>query len=258
MFDSVESYRQAADDDGLDVTPDDILLLRNAGPRGYPGMPEVGNLPLPRRMLAAGVTDMVRISDARMSGTAYGTVVLHTAPEAAVGGPIALVRTGDVISLDVPARTLHLEVDDAELERRRAAWSPPPQHASRGWVRLYTEHVLQADQGCDLDFLVGSSGVGHPAAQSLTTGPLTTAAGSPGRACRAFRTNNGNICRVTSIVGLASHPCRIWAASWGLNRRSCASHVDIVGQLRLQAFRGWRPRASPAVAQLRGEAHARA
>ena len=162
VFDTAESYRQAADDDGLDVTPDDILVLRNAGPRGYPGMPEVGNLPLPRRMLAAGVTDMVRISDARMSGTAYGTVVLHTAPEAAVGGPIALVRTGDVISLDVPARTLHLEVDDAELERRRAEWTPPPPQASRGWVRLYTEHVLQADQGCDLDFLVGSSGSAIP------------------------------------------------------------------------------------------------
>jgi L-arabonate dehydrase len=162
VFDSAESYRQAADDDDLDVTPDDILVLRNAGPRGYPGMPEVGNLPLPRRMLAAGVTDMVRISDARMSGTAYGTVVLHTAPEAAVGGPIALVRTGDVISLDVPSRTLCLEVDDDELERRRAAWSPPPPQASRGWVRLYTEHVLQADQGCDLDFLVGSSGSAIP------------------------------------------------------------------------------------------------
>jgi dihydroxy-acid dehydratase len=105
---------------------------------------------------------MVRISDARMSGTAYGTVVLHTAPEAAVGGPIALVRTGDVISLDVPARTLHLEVDESELELRRSAWSRPPQQASRGWVRLYTEHVLQADQGCDLDFLVGSSGSAIP------------------------------------------------------------------------------------------------
>jgi dihydroxy-acid dehydratase len=162
VFDSVESYREAADDDHLDVTPDDILVLRNAGPRGYPGMPEVGNLPLPRRMLAAGVTDMVRISDARMSGTAYGTVVLHSAPEAAVGGPIALVRTGDVISLDVPARTLRLEVADDELERRRASWSPPPPPASRGWVRLYTEHVLQADRGCDLDFLVGSSGAGIP------------------------------------------------------------------------------------------------
>ena len=162
VFDSLESYREAADDDGLDVTADDILVLRNAGPCGYPGMPEAGNLPLPRKMLAAGVTDMVRISDARMSGTAYGTVVLHTAPEAAVGGPIALVRTGDVISLDVPARTLHLEVDDAELARRRAAWSPPPRHASRGWVRLYTEHVLQADRGCDLDFLVGSTGSAVP------------------------------------------------------------------------------------------------
>jgi len=122
----------------------------------------VGNLPLPRRMLAAGVRDMVRISDARMSGTAYGTVVLHTAPEAAVGGPIALVRTGDMISLDVPSRTLHLEVPDEELEHRRAAWSPPPRPANRGWVRLYTEHVLQADQGCDLDFLVGSSGSAIP------------------------------------------------------------------------------------------------
>jgi L-arabonate dehydrase len=162
VFDSVESYREAADDDGLDVTPDDVLVLRNAGPRGYPGMPEVGNLPLPRRMLAAGVADMVRISDARMSGTAYGTVVLHAAPEAAVGGPIALVRTGDMISLDVPARTLHLEVPDEEIQRRRAAWSPPRQPASRGWVKLYTEHVLQADQGCDLDFLVGSSGAAVP------------------------------------------------------------------------------------------------
>ncbi len=162
VFDSVEDYRVAADDDSLDVTADDVLVLRNAGPRGYPGMPEVGNLPLPRRMLAAGVTDMVRISDARMSGTAYGTVVLHAAPEAAVGGPIALVRTGDMITLDVKARTLRLEVTDSELEDRRRAWSPPPPHASRGWVRLYTEHVLQADQGCDLDFLVGSSGGAIP------------------------------------------------------------------------------------------------
>jgi dihydroxy-acid dehydratase len=162
VFDSVESYREAADDDGLDVTGDDVLVLRYAGPRGYPGMPEVGNLPLPRRMLAAGITDMVRISDARMSGTAYGTVVLHSTPEAAVGGPIALVQTGDMISLDVPSRTLQVEVPDDELERRRAAWSSPLQHASRGWVRLYTEHVLQADQGCDLDFLVGSSGSAIP------------------------------------------------------------------------------------------------
>jgi dihydroxy-acid dehydratase len=162
VYDSVESYREAADDDQLDVTADDVLVLRNAGPRGYPGMPEVGNLPLPRRMLAAGITDMVRISDARMSGTAYGTVVLHSAPEAAIGGPIALVRTGDVISLDVPARTLRLEVADDELDRRRASWSPPPPPARRGWVRLYTEHVLQADRGCDLDFLVGRSGAGIP------------------------------------------------------------------------------------------------
>jgi dihydroxy-acid dehydratase len=162
VFDSIESYRQAADDDNLDVAPEDILVLRYAGPRGYPGMPEVGNLPLPRRMLAAGVSDMVRISDARMSGTAYGTVVLHAAPEAATGGPIALVRTGDLIALDVPARTLHLEVTDSELDHRRASWSPPQPPASRGWVKLYTEHVLQANQGCDLDFLTGSSGAAIP------------------------------------------------------------------------------------------------
>ena len=162
VFDSVESYRQAADDDDLDVTAGDVLVLRYAGPRGYPGMPEVGNLPLPRRMLAAGVTDMVRISDARMSGTAYGTVVLHAAPEAAAGGPIALVRTGDMISLDVPARTLRVEVSEEELRRRMDAWSPPQQPANRGWVKLYTEHVMQADRGCDLDFLVGSSGAAVP------------------------------------------------------------------------------------------------
>src|SRR5215813_2920167 len=162
VFDSIESYRQAADDDNLDVGPDDILVLRYAGPRGYPGMPEVGNLPLPRRMLAAGISDMVRISDARMSGTAYGTVVLHAAPEAAIGGPLALVRTGDLIALDVPARTLRLEVTDSELDRRRASWSPPQPLASRGWVKLYTEHVLQANQGCDLDFLTGSSGAAIP------------------------------------------------------------------------------------------------
>jgi dihydroxy-acid dehydratase len=162
VFDSVESYREAADDDDLDVEPDDVLVLRYAGPKGYPGMPEVGNLPLPRRLLVAGVTDMVRISDARMSGTAYGTVVLHVAPEAAAGGPLALVATGDLISLDVPARTLRLEVTDAELDRRRSAWSPPPPTASRGWARLYTDHVLQADRGCDLDFLVGRSGAAVP------------------------------------------------------------------------------------------------
>jgi dihydroxy-acid dehydratase len=121
-------------------------------------MPEVSNVALPKKLLLRGVRDMVRICDGRMSGTAYGTVVLHVAPEAAAGGPLALVRTGDWITLDVPARTLTLEVDDHELARRRAGWQPPAPLASRGWTRLYTEHVLQADAGADLDFLIGASG----------------------------------------------------------------------------------------------------
>jgi dihydroxy-acid dehydratase len=125
-------------------------------------MPEVGNLPLPRKLLERGVTDMVRISDARMSGTGYGTVVLHVAPEAAVGGPLALVRTGDWIELDVAARSLRLDVPDEELDRRRQGWAPPPVAFQRGWPRLYVEHVLQADRGADLDFLVGGSGPGVP------------------------------------------------------------------------------------------------
>lgn len=158
VFDSLEEYAAVADDLDLPVTEDTVLVVRNTGPRGYPGMPEVGNLPLPRRLLERGVTDMVRISDARMSGTAYGTCVLHVAPEAAVGGPLALVRTGDQIELDTPGRRLVLHVDEAELTRRRAEWQPPAEHTERGWTRLYTDHVLQADRGVDLDFLVGSSG----------------------------------------------------------------------------------------------------
>jgi L-arabonate dehydrase len=125
-------------------------------------MPEIGNFVLPTKLLERGVTDMVRISDARMSGTGFGTVVLHVAPEAAAGGPLGLVRTGDWISLDVPARTLTLDVGDNELARRRAAWSPPQAAFSRGYARLYVEHVQQADRGADLDFLVGSSGAGVP------------------------------------------------------------------------------------------------
>lgn len=159
VWDSLPEYLADADDESLDVTADDILVVRNVGPKGYPGMPEVGNLPLPRKLLAAGVADMVRISDARMSGTSYGTVVLHVVPEAAAGGPLALVRTGDVIALDVPNRSLHLEVDDDELERRRTAWSPRRVPGDdRGWTRLYVEHVTQADEGLDLDFLEGRSG----------------------------------------------------------------------------------------------------
>ena len=158
VFDRVEDYLAVVDSPDLPVTADTVLVVRGAGPRGYPGMPEVANLPLPAKLLADGVEDMVRVCDGRMSGTAYGTVVLHAAPESAVGGPLALVRTGDRICLDVPARRLDVLVDDEELARRRAAWTPPPPPAGRGWTRLYVEHVQQADRGADLDFLVGSSG----------------------------------------------------------------------------------------------------
>jgi L-arabonate dehydrase len=160
VFASIEEYDARKDDPDLEVDADTVLVLQNSGPRGYPGMPEVGNLELPKRLLDAGVDDVVRISDARMSGTAYGTVVLHVAPEAAVGGPLALVRTGDWVELDVPARRLHLDVPDDELARRRAEWLPPEPPTDRGWARLYVDHVLQANQGCDLDFLAGGSGSG--------------------------------------------------------------------------------------------------
>jgi L-arabonate dehydrase len=135
-----------------------VLLLQGCGPRGYPGMPKVGNMPLPPKLLARGVTDMVRVSDARMSGTAYGTVVLHTAPEAHLGGPLAVVRDGDRITLDVERRSLHLHVDDAELRDRLRAWQPPQPVHQRGYSRLYVETVNQANLGADLDFLRGSSG----------------------------------------------------------------------------------------------------
>ena len=158
VFDSIEEYLEWADGEAEGVTGDDILVLRYSGPRGYPGMPEIGNLPLPHRLLEAGVEDMVRISDARMSGTSYGTVILHVAPEAAVGGPLALVRNGDRIKLDVAARTLDVLVDDAELARRGEEWRQPPRASERGWVRMYVDHVLQADVGADLDFLAGGSG----------------------------------------------------------------------------------------------------
>jgi dihydroxy-acid dehydratase len=158
VFDSIEDFKARIDHPDLDVSADTILVLQGCGPKGYPGMPEVGNMPLPTKLLKQGVTDMVRISDARMSGTAYGTTVLHTAPESTVGGAFALVRTGDMITLDVPGRRLSLDIDDAELERRRAEWQASPPVATRGWYRLYIDHVMQADTGCDLDFLVGSSG----------------------------------------------------------------------------------------------------
>ncbi|MFF7277861.1 IlvD/Edd family dehydratase [Streptomyces griseorubiginosus] len=160
VFDSIEDFHARVDDPDLDVDADSVLVLRGCGPRGYPGMPEVANMPLPTKLLEQGVRDMVRVCDGRMSGTAYGTVVLHVAPEAAAGGPLALVRTGDVISLDVEARRIDLEVPAAEL----AARTPNPATVEgfadprRGWERLYVDHVQQADKGADLDFLVGSSG----------------------------------------------------------------------------------------------------
>ena len=158
VFDSPEEYHRTCDHDDFDVTPDDVIVLRYAGPKGYPGMPEVANVALPAKILRTGVTDMVRICDGRMSGTGFGTVVLHVAPEAAAGGPIALVQTGDMIELDVAARTLQLEVPDAELERRRAAWRPPAPKATSGYTWLYGEHVMQADSGADFDFLRGQRG----------------------------------------------------------------------------------------------------
>jgi dihydroxy-acid dehydratase len=144
------------DDEHLDVAPDDVLVLRNAGPKGAPGMPEAGYLPIPKKLARQGVKDMVRISDARMSGTAFGTIVLHVAPEAAAGGPLALVRSGDRIRLDVAARTLDVLVEDAELSRRAAAAqvAHPGDGSDRGYARLFRQSVLQADEGCDFDFLV--------------------------------------------------------------------------------------------------------
>jgi len=156
VFTSTADLAARIDDPALDVTPETVLVLQNAGPKGAPGMPEAGSLPIPKKLLAAGVRDMLRISDARMSGTAFGAVVLHVAPEAAVGGPLGLVQTGDWIDVDLDARRLHLEVDDDELGRRRTRWQPPASlRQTRGYSRLYVDHVLQADQGADFDFLVG-------------------------------------------------------------------------------------------------------
>jgi L-arabonate dehydrase len=162
VFEDSHDFHARIDDDALDVDETCILVLKNCGPKGYPGMAEVGNMPLPPKVLKKGVTDMVRISDARMSGTAYGTVVLHTTPEAAAGGPLALVQNGDLITLDVAGRKLHLHVDDAELDRRRAAWTPPAPAMASGYWKLYIDHVLQADEGADLDFLVGQRGAAVP------------------------------------------------------------------------------------------------
>jgi dihydroxy-acid dehydratase len=159
VFENIEDYHTRVDDPALDIDASSVMVLKNVGPVGYPGMPEVGNMTLPKKLLEQGVLDMVRISDGRMSGTAYGTVVLHVSPEAAVGGVLALVKNGDWIELDVEARRLHLDVSIEELERRRAGWvAPEVPGTDRGYVRLYREHVQQAHLGADLDFLRGGSG----------------------------------------------------------------------------------------------------
>jgi dihydroxy-acid dehydratase len=162
VFESVADMVEHIDDESIAITPDDVIVMRNAGPKGAPGMPEAGYIPIPRYLARAGVKDMVRISDARMSGTAYGTVVLHVCPEAAMGGPLALVREGDWIELDVEARRLHLEVDDAELARRRAEWVAPEPEFKSGYQSLYVKHVMQADKGADFDFLQGCRGHAVP------------------------------------------------------------------------------------------------
>ncbi|MBQ0830336.1 L-arabinonate dehydratase [Streptomyces tagetis] len=162
VFDDYRTMQRTIDDPALGITADSVLVLRNAGPKGGPGMPEYGMLPIPEYLLKQGVRDMVRISDARMSGTSYGACVLHVAPESYVGGPLALVRTGDTITLDVGARGLHLHVDDAELERRRAAWTPPPVPYRRGYGALYFDQITQADTGCDFAFLARPGEVPDP------------------------------------------------------------------------------------------------
>ncbi len=162
VFEDIEHYKARIEDPALDIDQTCVMVLKNCGPKGYPGMAEVGNMGLPPKLLQKGITDMVRISDARMSGTAYGTVVLHVCPEAAAGGPLALVRDGDMIELDVEARRLHLDVPEEELARRRAAWQAPTPAMKGGYQSLYVEHVMQADKGADFDFLIGCRGAGIP------------------------------------------------------------------------------------------------
>jgi dihydroxy-acid dehydratase len=158
VFDDVDDYYAVCKDDDLDVDENTVLIIRNCGPKGFPGMPEVANVPVPKKLLDQGVDDIVRISDGRMSGTAYGTVILHVAPESAAGGPLAFVRTGDIVHIDVPNRRLDLEVPEREMRDRRAEWKEPDNPYSRGYSRLYYDHVLQASDGADLDFLIGASG----------------------------------------------------------------------------------------------------
>jgi len=161
-FEDYDRMAREVERDDLDVTPDHVLVLKNAGPKGGPGMPEWGQLPIPRKLVKAGVRDMLRISDARMSGTSYGACILHVAPESFVGGPLAFVQTGDEIEVDVAARRIHLHVGDDELARRRAAWTPRPPIYPRGYGALFSQHVAQADQGCDFDFLEGTAKIQEP------------------------------------------------------------------------------------------------
>jgi dihydroxy-acid dehydratase len=162
VFRDIEDYHARIGDPGLDIDETCVMVLKHAGPVGYPGFAEVGNMGLPPKVLKRGIRDMVRISDGRMSGTAYGTVVLHVVPEAALGGPLALVEDGDMIELDVPGRRLHLDVPEEELARRRARWASPVEKPPGGYARLFAEHVMQADRGVDFDFLVGSRGSAVP------------------------------------------------------------------------------------------------
>jgi len=164
VFDDYPSMKKAIDDPDLDVTADHVLILRNAGPQGGPGMPEWGMLPIPTKLVKQGVRDMVRLSDARMSGTSYGACILHVSPESYIGGPLALVRNGDRITLDVNARTINLDISDTEMEKRRAAWTKPETRFERGYGWMFTRHIRQANEGCDFDFLETSFGapVGEP------------------------------------------------------------------------------------------------
>jgi dihydroxy-acid dehydratase len=163
VFENYDDMTKRIDDESLEVGPDSVLVLRNAGPIGGPGMPEWGQLPLPAKLLRAGIRDLVRVSDARMSGTSYGACVLHVAPESAAGGPLALVEDGDLVTLDVPARRLDLEVSPEEMARRRSAWHPPAPHYQRGWGKLYATSIRQANEGCDLDFLEAGEPTEEPA-----------------------------------------------------------------------------------------------
>jgi dihydroxy-acid dehydratase len=162
VFDNYDDMSRAIDDENLDVTADTVLVLRNAGPLGGPGFPEWGMLPIPKKLLKQGVRDMMRLSDARMSGTSYGTCVLHVAPEAYVGGPLALLRTGDIVELDVAARTVNARLRDEEFAARRAAWKPLPPRYERGYGAMFSRHITQADRGCDFDYLQGTAPTAEP------------------------------------------------------------------------------------------------